>query len=135
MCYPGRVPDGSLPGSCDLSGEHPVDAPPWSAQFGIEQPFTVGSKPANLRLDWSWTDRYHTSFSADPRLAQDAYHDVALRFGIQLGPTLELELAGENLFDETIVYFDSVLNFINDASYQSFLALPRRYSLTLRARL
>ncbi len=135
MCYPGRVPDGSLPGSCDLSGEHPVDAPPWSAEVGIERPFSLGGKPSSLRLDWSWTDRYQTSFSGDPRLVQGAYHDVALRFGLELSPSVELELAGENLLDETVVYFDSVLNFFNDASYQSFVALPRRYSVTLRARL
>jgi len=135
MCYPGRVPDGSVAGSCDLSAEHPVDAPPWSAQLGFEQPFTVGTAPARVRIDWSWSDRYNTSFSADPRLVQDAYHDVALRLGLTLSSSVDLELAGENLLDEPVVYFDSVLNFINDASYQSFLALPRRYSLTLRARL
>ena len=88
-----------------------------------------------MRIDWSWTDRYNTSFSADPRLVQDAYHDVALRLGLTLSPSVDLELACENLLDETAVYFDSVLNFINDASYQSFLAVPRRYSLNLRARL
>ena len=135
MCYPGRVPDGSLPGSCDLSGEQSVDAPPWSAQFGIERPFSLGGKPSSLRLDWSWTDRYQTSFSGDPRLVQGAHHDVALRFGLALSPSVELELAGENLLDETVVYFDSVLNFFNDASYQSFVALPRRFSVTLKARL
>jgi iron complex outermembrane receptor protein len=135
MCYPGRVPDGSLPGSCDLSGEHPVDAPLGSAQLGVEQPFALGSMPARLRLDWSWTDRYQTSFSGDPRLVQGAYHDVALRFGLALSPSVDLELAGENLLDETVVYFDSVLNFFNDASYQSFVALPRRISVTLKARM
>jgi outer membrane receptor protein involved in Fe transport len=135
MCYPGRIPDGSLPGACDLSREHPVDAPPWSAQFGIERPFSLGGKASSLRLDWNWTDRYQTSFSGDPRLVQGAYHDVALRFGLALSPSVELELAGENLLDETVVYFDSVLNFFNDASYQSFVALPRRYSVTVRARL
>jgi outer membrane receptor protein involved in Fe transport len=135
MCYPGRVPDGSVPGACDLTGEHPVDAPPWSAQLGLEHPFRLGRTDASVRLDWSWTDRYNTSFSGDPRLVQDAYHDVALRLGVKLGPSVDLEFAGENLLDETVVYFDSVLNFFNDASYQSYLALPRRYSLTLRMRL
>lgn len=135
MCYPGRTPDGSLPGTCDLSGEHPVAAPPWSAHLGLEQPFTLGDADATLRADWNWTDRYNTSFSADPRLVQPGYHDIALRLGLQFGPSMKVVLAGENLLDETVVYYDSVLNFFNDASFQSYLGLPRRITLTLRARL
>jgi outer membrane receptor protein involved in Fe transport len=135
MCAPGRVPDGTLPGACDLTGERPVNAPPWSAHLGVEQGWTWAGAETYLRLDWTWTDRYNTSFSADPRLVQPDYHDLALRFAIGLGPSFDLVLAGENLLDETIVHFDSVLNFFNDASYQSYLGPSRRYSLTLRARL
>jgi iron complex outermembrane recepter protein len=133
MCSPGRTPDGSLPGACDLSGEHPVDAPPWSAHIGIEHQFGVGGLDAAARLDWAWTDAYHTSFSADPRLDQPGYHDIALRLSVRLNESVELELAGENVLGETIVYIDSVLNFFNDASYQSYLAEPRRFAVTLRA--
>lgn len=135
MCYPGRPPDGSVPGACDLAGEHPIDAPPWQAWLGVEQPFTIGGRPASARLDWNWTDRYNTSFSADPRLRQDAYHEVALRVSVDLTHAVSLELAGENLLDEAIAMTEPVLNFFNDASYQSYLAEPRRYTLTLRARL
>jgi len=134
MCYPGRVPDGSVPGTCDLSGEHPVAAPPWSAHLGLEWPFLLGDADATLRADWTWTDRYNTSFSADPRLVQPGHHDVALRLGMQLGPSAEVVLAGENLLDETVVYYDTVLNFFNDTSFQSYLGLPRRFTLTLRVR-
>ena len=70
LCYPGRVPDGSAPGACDLAGERPVDAPPWQAWLGVEQPFQLAMRPASVRVDWNWTDRYNTSFSADPRLRQ-----------------------------------------------------------------
>ena len=94
MCFPGRFPDGSVPGSCDLSGERPVNAPPWSVELGVELPFAIGGVQAAARLD-----------------------------------------SGENFLDETVVHFDSVLNFFNDASYQSFVALPRRYAVTLRASL
>ena len=44
-------------------------------------------------------------------------------------------MAGENLLDETVAYYDSVLNFFNDASFQSFLGPPRRFTLTLRVRI
>ena len=57
-----------------------------------------------------------------------------MRLSLRLNGAVELEIAGENLLDETVVYFDSVLNFFNDASYHSFLGEPRRFALTLRAR-
>jgi iron complex outermembrane receptor protein len=135
MCHPGRSPDGSTPGSCDLSGERPVLAPEWQAQIGVEQEFTVGSLQAGARLDWSWTDRYNTSFSADPRLVQPGYHEVGARVSLRLNESVTVVLSGDNMLDETVVYFDSVLNFFNDASYQSYLAGPRRWALTLRAEL
>ena len=33
------------------------------------------------RIDWSWTDDYNTSFSADPRLIQNPYSWINLRAG------------------------------------------------------
>lgn len=132
MCYPGRTPDGTAPGSCDLSGEHPLDAPEWAAHLGVERTRPLRSMQLFTRLDWSWTDRYNTSFSADPRLVQPPAHRVDLRLGLRFGD-YEVVLAGENLLDEKIAYIDSVLNFFNDASYQSFLGDARRYSITFRA--
>jgi outer membrane receptor protein involved in Fe transport len=132
LCYPGRVPDGSVPGACDLAGERPVDAPPWQAWLGVEQPFQLAMRPASVRVDWNWTDRYNTSFSADPRLRQPGYHDVAIRFGVQLTDALRLEFGGENLLDETVATTEPVLNFFNDASWQTYYDAPRRWSMTLR---
>jgi iron complex outermembrane recepter protein len=131
MCYPGRAPDGSLPGSCDLTGRHPIDAPEWSTHLGFEHSRSLGSARVFTRLDWSWTDEYRTSFSSDPRLRQKPYHQLALRLGLRFGD-YEAVLSGDNLLNERIVSIDSVLNFFNDASYQSFLEDARRYSLTLR---
>ena len=133
MCYPGRAPDGSLPGSCDLSGEHPVNAPKWATHLGIEHTVPLGSTELFSRVDWSWSDEYDTSFSADPRLQQESFHDVALRIGVRAGTRGEIVLSGENLLNEKMIHFDSVLNFFNDASFQSYLDDARRYSLTLRA--
>lgn len=132
MCYPGRVPDGTLPGTCDLSGERPIAAPPWALHAGIARGFRLAAAEADLRVDWNWTDRHSTSFSADPRLVQGGYHDVAVRFGWRVTPALEIVVAGENLLDETVAHYDSVLNFFNDASFQSYLGAPRRFSVTLR---
>lgn len=135
LCYPGRVPDGSTPGTCVLSGQRPIQAPEWETHLGLqyEIPRTWGQFFA--RLDWSWTDEYNTSFSADPRLVQPGYSDVSLRLGTRLGDSWEVVLWGENLLDEDVVHFDALLNLFNDASYQSYLGAPRTYGLTLRIRI
>ena len=134
MCYPGRTPDGSLPLSCDLSGERPLNAPPWELHLGLEHETPVSWGSISARLDWSWTDRYHTAFSADPRLMQDAHHDVGARISARVGSTYEITLWGRNLLDENVVQITGLLNFFNDTSWQSFLDEPRSYGLTLRAR-
>jgi iron complex outermembrane receptor protein len=134
MCYPGRTPDGSLPLSCDLSGERPLNAPPWELHLGLEHERPVSWGSISARLDWSWTDRYHTAFSADPRLMQDAYHDVGARIGAHIGDTYEITLWGRNLLNENVVQITGLLNFFNDASWQSFFDEPRSYGLTLSAR-
>ena len=134
MCYPGRTPDGTAPRSCNLSGEHPIHAPVWATHFGVEYERQVSWADLYARLDWSWSDHYHTSFSADPRLVQQPYDDVALRVGARFGRSYELVLWGDNLLDEEVAYFDAVLNLFNDSSYQSYLAAPRRYGATVRVR-
>jgi iron complex outermembrane recepter protein len=134
LCYPGRTPDGSDPGSCNLSGEHPIDAPEWQTHVGLEYAVPVRTGEIFARVDWSWTDDYNTSFSADPRLVQKAYSDVGLRLGARVAGSYEVVLWGDNLLGETVSYVDGVLNLFNDASYQSFLAVARSYGVTVRAR-
>jgi iron complex outermembrane recepter protein len=131
MCYPGRTPDGSLPRSCDLSGERPLQAPESIANLGFTHTLDTSWGELYTRLQWSWTDRYNTSFSADPRLQQDAHSDVAVRIGAQFGRS-EVVAWGTNLLDERVVDLDAVLNLFNDASYQSYMQLPRSFGLTLR---
>lgn len=134
MCFPGRTPDGTAPRSCDLSGEHPAMAPVWAAHVGAQYGHPVDWGTLYARLDWSWTDEYNTSFSADPRLVQNAYSDVAVRIGARFGDSYELVLWGKNLLDARVSYLDPVLNLFNDTSYQSYLAPSRRYGATFLAR-
>jgi Outer membrane receptor proteins, mostly Fe transport len=133
-CSPGRIPDGTAPRSCNLSGEHPIDAPVWSTHLGLLYEHDVSWAELYARIDWSWTDQYNTSFSADPRLVQNDYSDVALRIGGRIGSRYEIVLWGENLLDEDVTVIDAVLNLFNDASYHSFMAQPRRYGATVRVR-
>ena len=86
------------------------------------------------RADWSWTDEYNTSFSADPRLKQDAYSWVNLRAGTRWN-NYEVALWVDNLTDETVANFDAVVSLYaapNDGSYQSLLQNPRSYGVTFR---
>jgi iron complex outermembrane receptor protein len=135
LCYPGRAPDGTSPNSCILSGSHPIQAPEWETNLDLQyqHPFSWGRVDARIR--WSLTDDYNTSFSADPRLAQDAYSSVGMRLGVHFGGAYEVIFWGENLLNETVSHFDSLLNLFNDASYQSYLANPRSFGATFRYRL
>jgi iron complex outermembrane receptor protein len=133
-CFPGRVPDGTAPRSCNLSGEHPIVAPVWSTHVGLLSQHPMNWGELYARIDWSWTDEYNTSFSADPRLVQNDHSDVGLRIGARIGQDYEIVLWAENLLDEDVTVADAVLSLFNDASYQSFMEEPRRYGATLRVR-
>ncbi len=136
QCYPGRAADSpTAPGACDLSGEHPVNAPEWKTHLGLqyEQPVSWGE--LFTRADWSWTSEYNTSFSADPRLKQDAYSWVNLRAGMRWS-NYEVALWVDNLTDEAVVNLNPVLTlYAGDGSYQSYLQPPRSYGVTFRVNL
>ena len=133
LCYPGATPDAAT-GACDLSGEHPVDAPEWTTHLGLTYTTNVGWGDAYARADWSWSDDYSTSSSADPRLVQDSYDWVNLRVGTHWG-NYELVAWIDNALDESVVDFDAPLAlFQSDKSYQTFQQAPRSYGLTVRAK-
>lgn len=131
-CFPGRIPDGTAPRSCNLAGEHPINAPVWVTHLGIWYQHAVAWGDVYSRIDWSWSDEYNTSFSADPRLVQNDFSDVAVRIGTHLGNKCEIVFWVDNLLGEEVTDIDAVLNLFNDSSYQSFMAEPRRYGATVR---
>ena len=133
QCYPGKTPDSpTTPGACDLSGRQPVDAPNFKTHLGLQydQPVSWGDMFA--RADWSWTSQYNTSFSADPRLKQDAYDWINLRAGTRWN-NYELVFWADNVTNATVVNFDAVVTlYAGDGSYQSLLQAPRSYGVTFR---
>jgi iron complex outermembrane receptor protein len=134
LCYPGRVPDNAATGTCDLSGEHPVNAPEWTTHLGLIYETDVSWGDVYARADWAWSDEYNTSFSADPRLVQDSYDWVNLRLGTRWERTTRVVAWVDNAADEEVVNLDASMNlFANDKSYQSFRQAPRSYGLTVRA--
>jgi len=136
QCYPGRTPDSpTTPGACDLSGDHPVNAPEWKSHLGLQYETPVSWGEVYTRADWSWTDDYNTSFSGDPRLVQDAYSWVNLRAGTRWD-AYEVVFWLDNATDETVANLEAVMNIYaipTDGSYQSFLQAPRSYGVTFRA--
>jgi outer membrane receptor protein involved in Fe transport len=134
VCYPGRAPDGSVPGTCNLSGEHPVNAPPTKLALGLEYRTPVSFGHFFTGVDGDWTSRYNTSFSADPRLTQDPYTWLRARVGVDFGHT-QVILWGDNLLDKRVGDLDALLNlFSKDPSTQTFMQPPRSYGLTVRAK-
>ena len=133
QCYPGRAPNSPTdPSACDLSGENPVNAPEWKTHVGVLYEHPVSWGDVYARADWSWTSEYNTSFSADPRLVQDAYSWVNVRVGTRWD-AYELVAWVDNATDEEVVNFDAVVNiYAGDGSTQSFLQAPRSYGLTFR---
>jgi outer membrane receptor protein involved in Fe transport len=138
QCYPNRP--GAVRGqSCDLSGEHPINAPEWKTHMGVQydQPVQWGS--LYTRADWSWTSEYNTSFSADPRLQQAAYDWINLRAGARWS-NYEAVLWVDNVTNETVANMDPVVTVYasqpsatyQDASYQSLLQDARSYGVTLK---
>jgi outer membrane receptor protein involved in Fe transport len=139
QCYPNR-PGAVANQSCDLSGEHPINAPEWKTHMGVQydQPVQWGS--LYTRADWSWTSEYNTSFSADPRLQQAAYDWINLRAGARWS-NYEAVLWVDNVTNETVANMDPVVTVYatqagnpsyKDASYQSLLQDARSYGVTLK---
>ena len=134
LCYPGRVPDNAATGTCDLSGEHPVNAPEWTTHLGLMYETDVSWGDVYARADWAWSDEYNTSFSADPRLVQDSYDWLNFRLGTHVGENYEIVAWVDNALDEDVVNFDGQLALFGaDTSYQTFRQASRSYGLTLRA--
>ena len=134
VCYPGRAPDGSVAGTCNLSGQHPIDAPPGKVSLGLEYRTPVSFGEFYSRIDGDWTSRYNTSFSADPRLTQDPYTWLRARIGVNFGH-VDVALWGDNLLNEHVADTDQLLNlFSHDPDTQTFLQPPRSFGITVRAK-
>lgn len=130
VCYPGRTPDGSAPNTCDMSGQHPINAPPLKVSLALEKRWPVSFGDLFGRVSADWTDRYNTSFSADPRLTQDPYTWMQVRLGTDIGHA-RIAFWVDNLLDERVGNVDALLNlFANDPSTQTFMQPPRTYGLT-----
>lgn len=134
VCYPGRTPDGSTAGTCNLSGQHPINAPPTKISMGLEYRTRVSFGQLFARVDGDWTSRYNTSFSADPRLTQDPYTWLRARIGTDFG-RMQVILWGDNLLDKRVADLDTLLNlFSHDPSTQTFMQPPRSFGVTVRAK-
>jgi outer membrane receptor protein involved in Fe transport len=133
-CYPGRVSDGSKPGTCNLSGQHPIDAPPLKISYGLDYHETVSFGRIFSRLEFDWTDSYNTSFYADPRLIQDSYTWANVRFGADIGRQ-QVALFVDNVLNVHVTNVDALLNiFSHDPSTQSWLQPPRSFGITYRVK-
>ena len=66
QCYPGRVSDSTTtPGACDLSGEHPVNAPEWKTHLGLQYD-AAGDLGQSVRAHRLVVDRSSTTPASRP---------------------------------------------------------------------
>jgi iron complex outermembrane recepter protein len=131
-CWAGRTPDGSVPGTCNLSGQRLIDAPPTKVSANLRYHVPVRLGRLFARIDADWSTRYNTSFSGDPRLTQAPYTWLRARLGLDHGDT-EIALWGDNLLNERVIMTDVPLNlFSRDPSTQGILEAPRSFGIMLR---
>ena len=132
-CHTGRTPDNADNTACLLTGSALPLAPRLkaAANVSVEQPTPIGELYS--RLDWSWTDRYHTNATLDPRHLQSSYSLLNLRAGLRFKNT-DLSIWVRNAGDETFVMQDGPTNlFARDPAFARFLGEPRSYGVTVRA--
>ena len=131
-CHFGRAPDNPSGTACVLDGATLPLAPLWRTAATLDYTREVALGRLHGRLDWSWTDRYFTNASLDPRHVQPAHGIVNLRLGIGIG---DWDVTGwvHNASDETVVMQAGPANlFPMDPASSQFLAAPRSYGITLR---
>lgn len=130
QCNQGQTPT-SDDGKCDYSGKTNQYVATWSGAFTVNYERQIGSSLLfRTALDLLFTDEYEPSQNLDPRVTQDAYAKVNLRFALGAPDgRWELALLGRNLTDETIVTYanDTPLAFsqFRSPSFYGFVDRPR----------
>ncbi len=131
-CHPLATP---LPnGSCDLSGENPINAPEWKTNVGMIFEDDLSFGDYYVRGDWSWTSKFNQSFSADPNLVQDAYSWLNFRAGVRWD-NYELVAWADNALNEDVITLAAEHNLLGgagEATYQTFMQPGRTIGLTFR---
>lgn len=133
-CHFGRDPDNADGTACVLTGRTLPFAPRLRTATTVDYERPVHPGTLFGRLEWAWVDDHNTSASLDPRHTQGSYSVVNLRAGLRFEP-FELVAWIRNAGDETIVMQEGPSNlFADDPAFGRFLAAPRSYGITLRAR-
>lgn len=134
-CYFNRLPDNADGTGCDLSG-HALPLAPrtrLNVDLAYEQPLNESSLYG--RLDWSWSSRYYTNSTLDPRHVQASYSVLNGQIGYRFG-RWEISAWIHNAADELVVMREGPSNlFSRDPAYARAFAMPRTFGVTVSARL
>jgi len=97
------TPAGSVPGSCDLSGQELPYAPKFSANISADVTLPLANGWQFLAsASVAYSDKYLIETTADPSLTQPAWTKIAGRIGFA-DDKWDLSLIGQNLTDEKTV--------------------------------
>ena len=133
QCNQGQAPT-SPDGKCDYTGKTNQYVAEWSGALMVNYERPLGDLLFRTTLDVLFTDEYEPSQNLDPRVTQDAYAKVNLRFALGAPDgRWELALLGRNLTDETIVTYanDTPLAFsqFRSPAFYGFVDRPRSVAL------
>ena len=139
-CYPTQVPDGTQPGSCDLTGLRLIYAPEFSGSLTGRYRQDVGR---SLRASASLTAIFQTDslrdFTADPFARQDAYLKLDARIALgAIDDRWEIALIGRNLTNQRTITFASAgglaNTFFSPDARNFVIDLPRTIALSANFR-
>lgn len=128
-CQAGTLPEdmnGSLEGTCDLSGESLAQAPEFSGNVGATGTFAVSSS-FNLVTNVSaiYSGEYYTDGVNSEIGLQDSYTKVNASLGLEsVNDTWAVRVIGNNLTDEAVLTTSQDLSSIA-AGHIGYLAAPR----------
>ncbi|WP_068545455.1 TonB-dependent receptor [Thalassotalea crassostreae] len=118
--------EGSIPGTCDLSGENLANAPEITANLGATGTFNI-TESMNLVTSASviYSDEYYTDGLNSDIGTQDAYTKINAQIGLEsVNNTWAVRVIGRNLTDEAVLTTSqSLMGF--GAGHAGYLAAPR----------
>ncbi len=136
-CYPLKVPDGSVPGSCDLSGKRLGFTPKLAASANLTAEIPVGNLLLTGVLSPRYANESYREFTADPKTIQDAYTKLDARLGLGAADhRWEVAVVGQNLTNEVTNGFGGAgglaNTFLDPDARIAAIDPPRNISLQMR---
>lgn len=137
-CFFGKVPNGSLPNTCDVTGFRLAFTPKVTSNLTLQKTTDLSD---DLRLRTSLSGRYASASgkdtALDPRIAQSAFAKLDARISLSRpDDRWELALIGRNLTDKKTLEYGAAAGLItvvfSPDAINELVAPPREFVLSAR---